>query len=517
MFDKRKDSAMPAHTNANTDYYEYIPSAETTLGKIEGFYEDGVAKFYGVPFARPPVGKLRFVPPQDALPWDGILDCTEKRAAALQIAGASGDHEYSEDCLYLNIWTPHDAQEQKNLPVLVLVHGGAFMQGSPNMSTFDGTSFAAEGVIQVNLAYRLNALGFAAFEEIEEQYGYLGNAGLLDLVKGLNWVHDNIESFGGDPDNVTIWGESAGSMLISDLMLSKETEGLFSKAIMQSGTTQVQHVLAPGGSGDRDKAIESTRRLMKVVGARTMEDIQRIDPMELVENAVFSFNMTKQNPQYCFPIFDGKLIPLDPVRAVNEGRLHSVDLLTGCNVDEGTIFIPPNSTKEDYENYMDRAFGDDRAIIEKRYPIDDEHSRIDRMRYLVKLHLDSGSQPFADAMLAKGRSAYLYEITYATQKLREKGIGTFHGMELPFVFDTLPADMQDENSIYVKDQIHKRWLGFIKYGDPNKGNDFTVKWPKYRIDDRKMIVLDTEQYIDTWPFTEDLRFLIENTRYPFLD
>ncbi len=492
------------------------PIAITASGTVRGFYEDGVAKYFGIPFAKPPTGNLRFLPPQDSQPWDGILNCKRKKPAAIQLVGASGDREYSEDCLYLNIWAPEDAQKKKNLPVLVLVHGGAFMQGSPNMVTFDGTSFAKDGVIQVNLAYRLNALGFAAFEEIEDEYGYLGNAGLLDLVQGLDWVHENIENFGGDADNVTIWGESAGSMLISDLMISKETKGLFSRVIMQSGTTQAQHVLAAHGNGVREKAIAATKRLMDVVGAETLEDMRQIDPMEFAENAVFSFNMTKQNPQYFFPIFDGKLIPLNPVDAVNAGKLNHVDLLTGFNADEGTVFIPPNSTKDDYLNYMRRCFGSDAGALEKRFPVDVKHSMIQRLRHYVKLHLACGSQTFADVLTAKGKNVFMYEITYATKKLREKGMGTFHGMELPFVFDTLPSDMQDDDSILVKDQIHKRWLGFIKNGDPNSQCDFSVEWPKYSTEEKKMIVLDTEQHLDTWPFAEDLEFLINNTNYPFL-
>lgn len=478
----------------------------TNNGDIRGLSEDGVRKFLGVPFAKPPLEDLRFVPPQDAVDWDGILDCTEKKPSALQISDDK-DVEYSEDCLYLNVWTPDDASETSELPVLVFIHGGAFAIGSPNLEKYDGTRFAKDGVIQVNIAYRLNGLGFTAFDEVEEEYGYAGNMGQLDQIKGLQWIQDNIASFGGDPHKVTVCGESAGSMSIANLMLADEAKGLFHRTIMQSGTSLMQSVLSPNSDGNKDEAKAMTQKLMESVGADKFEDMQKVDAGEVVNNSAFSIDMTEQTPQYFFPVFDGKLFPENPYDAIVNGKMNDMDIMTGFNTDEGSIFIPENTAEEDYEAYMDLVFGDKSDKVKKHYPLDAQHTSSDRLRQMVKLSLSLGSQVYGDALSERGNNVFLYEYAYTTDFLEGKALGAHHGMELEFVFDTLSSHLQDQTSERVKEDIHQMWLNFIVDGDPNGDGKSGIHWPLYNSDDKKFLKIDVKSSAEKSPLTEDLEFM----------
>lgn len=489
------------------------PEASTVNGKVQGFYEDGAAKFYGIPFAEPPIDELRFAPPRNPENWEDVLSCTEMKPSALQMESESRDLEYSEDCLYLDVWAPEDAKAEDGLPVFVFIHGGAFVQGSPNMPTYDGTEFANDGIIQVNLPYRLNALGFTAFEEMEDEYGYLGNTGLLDQIKGLEWIQENIDAFGGDPENVTICGESAGSMSVSSLMLAKDAEGLFDKAIMESGTILAQEVIAPESDGDRNNAIAMTDKLMKAVGAGDIDELRKTDGMDLVENSTFSFDVTVQTPQYFFPVFDGRLLPVDPYDAVTGNKMNDVDILTGFNTDEGSIFIPEDMTEEDYNRYLKTNFGENADAVRERYPVEDYGSYTEVLRYLVKINLAAGSQVFADTLTERGEDAYLYEFAYSTPELDEAGLGAYHSFELGFVFGTLGEDFQDDTSLKVQRDLHQRWLNFIVSGDPNKSGDSgedgdpEVKWPVYSSDKKQVLKIDETSSAETWPLTEDVEFL----------
>ena len=484
------------------------PTVKTVYGDIRGIYQDGVHKYYGIPFAKPPLNELRFAPPQDAEPWSGVLDCVKKKPSALQVPDKSNT-SYSEDCLYLNVWTPRTAKEGNNLPVLVYIHGGGFAMGSHNAETYNGIRFARDGVIQVNLPYRLNAFGFTAFEEIESKYGYLGNMAILDQIKGLKWVQDNIKAFGGNPKNVTLCGESAGSMCIANMLLSKDAEGLFHRVIMESGTCLAQQVVSSRASGNKYQAISNTRKLMNIVNAESVEDMEKIDGTELVDNSIFSFDMTKQTPQYFFPIFDGKLVPERPYDALIDGKVHPIDILVGFNADEGSIFIPSDTTVEDYENYMFEAFGDDAEKVKKRFPVDSENSIVNRLRYMVKLCLAGTTQVYADVLSDKGQNAYMYEFAYATDRMKQLGLGTYHGFELNFVFDTLAPSLKNFVSERIKNDVHQRWLNFIVNGNPNIGGEFEMPWPQYFSDEKQVLRFNENNSIETSPFGEDLEFLWE--------
>lgn len=256
-------------------------SAETALvetrthsGSVVGILSDDIAIFRGIPYAAPPVGELRFAPTKPVAPWTEPLDCTEFGATAVQKEARNG-LPMREDCLTLNVWTPalpKTGETGEKLPVYVYIHGGAYAQGSGSDPLYDGTAFAKRGIVAVTINYRLNVLGFFASKETLSRYGTTGNWGHLDQIEALKWIRENAASFGGDPDRVTIGGESAGSYSVSALMLSPLAEGLFQGAILESGT-----ILALGGSsfyskGSPERSAEVFRMMSWLFEARDDAD-----------------------------------------------------------------------------------------------------------------------------------------------------------------------------------------------------------------------------------------------------
>lgn len=476
-----------------------------TGGTIHGTNENGVHVFKGVPFATPPVGELRFAPPQPLIPWEGILDCSTFKNMPVQTQHIDG-LTYGEDCLYLNIWTPSDTKNKK-LPVFVFIHGGAFATGGANMDLYDGTRFAKEGVIQVNLSYRLNALGFLASTEMEEKYGYLGNSGILDQIAGLKWIHDNIEQFGGDPQNVTICGESAGAFSVSNLIMSPLAEGLFQKAIMESGNLLGQPIVAPLASGDAEQAIATTKKFMESVGAETIHELQKVDAETLSAASAFSTDVTSPSVTNFWPVFDGKVLPKDPYKALLSGNYNKVDIIAGFNTDEGSIFIPQGIDEETYKNYVSVIFGNQADKVLERFPVNAENTPTDRARYVILNGLRFGSDVFADEMIQHGQKAYLYQFDYHVPALVESGLGVMHGLELYFVFDTFPlTNVLPDNMVTSIDDVHCRWLNFIKTGNPNEGEELEVTWPEYTRDQKEIIVLGNEITTSVSPNQEDIEF-----------
>lgn len=455
-------------------------------GKVQGVREEGIIAFKGIPFAQPPIGELRFAPPEEALPWDGVLDCAEYRDWAMQMS--DGEVIGSEDCLYLNIWMPEDARG-KNLPVYVYIHGGAFAMGSPSKPMYDGTRFAQDDIIQVNIGYRLGGLGFLASEEVEEECGYLGNAGVLDQIAGLQWVQDNIAAFGGDPGNVTVGGESAGSFSVSNLIESPLAEGLFNRAIMESGNLLGQPLGLPQQPGDRETALRVSEAFMSHLGARDIADMRAMDAEEIVRASAFNLDMTNPSPYYLWPVFDGKVLPQNPYGFLVEGKVNGVDILAGFNTDEGTMFIPEGISEQVYIEYVERIFGSQSAAVLERYPVDAGHTATDRARYLFKMALRMGADAFADELSRQGHDVYFYEFAFSAPLLDEMGLGTSHALELPFVFDTFPDEVAlSEEDEAFKESVRAYWLGFIKTGDPNAEGEAT--WPKYSAEEKLMLVLD---------------------------
>lgn len=489
-----------------------ITVVTTANGKIQGTAVDDVVVFKGVPFAKPPVDELRFAPPEKPEAWDDIMECKEFKEISAQTRGNGVNG--GEDCLYLNVWAPKKSLEEppkEKLPVLVFIHGGAFAVGSTSDPMYDGTAFAKDGVICVTAAYRLNMAGFLASEVLEKEYGYLGNLGLLDQIESLKWVKDNIQNFGGDSNNITISGESAGAMSMSALTISPLSKGLFQKAIMESGSVFTQAIVDPKShGGDAGQSIARGAALMETLGASDLKELRALDINAMVEKSAFSMDLTNQNPLCLMPVYDGKIIPEDPYSSIKKGDMHEVSVLTGYNTDEGTSFVPEGITEETYIDFVTDIFGEQSGQVLERFPVDDNHSATDRARGLVKMSFQIGCQIYGDELAALGKDAYVYNFDYHVPQYDQSGMGVMHGLELPFVFDTFADDMVlPEDGEAVTEQIHDYWVSFIKTGNPNSKENQSPKWPKYNAGEKEILRINSNSQSISMEDQEELEFLTE--------
>lgn len=483
--------------------------ATTTLGRVQGLEQDGVSVYKGIPYAKPPVGSLRFRAPEPAEPWSDTLDCTEFGPSAMQ-PGAENIPAPDEDCLNLNVWTT--AQEGEKQPVYVFIHGGAYFQGSGAKSMYDCTNFAKDGVVGVTINYRLGALGFLGLEALKAEGGTTGNFGTLDQIEALKWVKQNISAFGGDPENITIGGESAGSFSVSALIMSPLAKGLFNQAIMESGCILDAAVVAPYAGGAPAATADLSKAYARQFGADDspagLERLRQTDAAALTSMSQFNMDMTLPNALSFWPINDGVVLPADPQKALADGDYNPVRLLVGNNRDEGVIFLPRNMDAGDYAAYAYRVLEPEAAEPAlSRWPVDDEHSASDRARQLLTLAgFRLGASTFADTLSQNGQPVYYYEFNY---DFLERPTA-YHAVELPFVFgnglDLLKLDKDEEK---MAADMHTAWVNFIKTGDPNQGTALAsgVVWEPYTSQTKSVMVIDDPWSAGRMSQTDDLDFL----------
>jgi para-nitrobenzyl esterase len=496
-------------------------SLSTKNGSIKGIQQDGIYVYRGIPYAKAPVGDLRFAPPQAVEPWTDVLDCTKygpriTQWLTTQTFMVLDNQEESEDALMLNVWTPSEPKKNDKLPVYIFLHGGGYALGSGNDKTLDGTSLAQNGVVAVTINYRISTLGFFASNETYNQYGTTGNWGILDQIKALEWVRDNIAEFGGDPEQVTIGGESAGSWSVSALLLSPLAKGLFHGAIMESGS--ILGILSSLSRGDLQKSIEESQELADIFGASdTAEGLAYLRQLDAyVLNYLSPFIVNQAAPQthfYLEPVFDGTVLPKDPVAALREGNYNNVNLLVGFNRDEGTIFIPSTVNADFYERYGSRIVGEDWAVVAERFPVNEENSAAQRAQQILAYAWFSACEKvFADALAPDSR-VFMYNYNFvAPGNPRSAAMGAYHTAEIPYVFNTLPIKGLTgvENEKLAK-EMHSRWINFIKNGDPNVGitPPTDTPWPQYDREKPEVIFFDNEVTTGTLPDQENLDFITQ--------
>lgn len=480
--------------------------AHTAHGPVTGAVGEEIVRFLGVPYAAPPVGALRFAPPAPPAPWQNPLDCTRFRDSACQSTELDPGVSHSEDCLYLNIWAPRGAAPG-SLPVLVYIHGGGFSDGSPQNPIYSGAQFAKNGVVQVNLTYRLNALGFMPFREIAEEYGNTGNTGLLDQIAALKWVRQNIAAFGGDPDRVTICGESAGSFSVSALLLSPLAKGLFTRAILESGNILGQPIVAPYAAGQPGAALAMAQAYAASLGAESLADMRRLDAKTIAAGSGFRGDLTRPNPFAFFPVFDGFVLPKQPYQALREGAFNPADILAGYNSDEGSLFVPTGASDEDYIRQCRTIFGADTPRVLARFPASQHVPARQRARELAKMGLRFGSDVYADEMSRRGQAVYCYNFNYRPQLLDAVGLGAMHALELLFVFDSSPKlPVRRAESLNFQRQVHHYWLNFVSEGDPNTGQPVDTPWPRYTAGEKLLLRLDSPMQPLPAPQAEEVAF-----------
>ena len=446
-------------------------------GQLTGVYTpDGAVEVYaGIPYAKPPVGDLRWREPQDPEPWDGVLAADHFAPMSMQPQNAAwyssmaqiiGYHDYeislddnfrdrnSEDALYLNIWKP--AGEQRDLPVLVYVHGGSLQTGQPWYADYRGEGLARKGVIVVNMGYRLGVFGFLADEELiaESPNGSTGNYGLLDQIKSLEWVRDNIAAFGGDPDNVTLAGESAGAACVSALCTSPLAKGLFRRVIAESSTTTAPQ---PAHSFQLlEDGLASGRQIKERFGVSSIAQLRELDAETLVSAADRIHHMT----------VDGYVLPETPYESYRKGVHNEEAILHGFNAQEGTAFILfDNADQKNYPAKVERMFGDLAGEALALYPADTDAQAKQNWIDLYSAYFFSyGHYCWSRQAADCGIPCYEYYFTKQNGRL-----GPWHSGEEVYCYGNIPASsrLYDESDRELSEIFCSYFANFCKTGDPN--------------------------------------------------
>lgn len=485
----------------------------TATGEVEGRERDGVSSFRGIPYAEPPVGRLRFRPPAPPEPWEGVRDSTSfgrpswQNVGGLQAVLGGAEMDCAEDCLTLNVQTP--ACDDAGRPVLVWIHGGGFTSGTSATAWYDGSRFVQRGdVVVVSVNYRLGALGFLWLGSLGEEFAASGVNGVLDQVAALRWVRDNVAAFGGDPGNVTVFGESAGAMSVATLLAVPSARGLFHKAIAQSGAGHncfephlaeeiTGSVLAELDLADPEAVLDVEPRLLVAAEAAVTSSLMR-NPGRLADRTGIAQAMPFQ------PVIDGHWLPMAPVDAVAQGSASGVPLLTGTNVDEWNLFRLMSPGDLDRPSLLDRldriaghghefhdAYATPRPDVS---PADlwsavltDYAFRVPAVR-LLDAHRHAA---------APGVSGFEYLFTWPTPAFGGL-MGSCHALEIPFVFDTLGragAEMflggpAGPELHALAAGMQEAWIAFARTGDPS--TEALGEWPAFDPVARRVMRFDTE-------------------------
>ena len=443
-------------------------------GDVRGIVnkEGTVEIFAGLPFAAPPVGSLRWKEPQDVIPWEGILEADHFAPMAMQnqsgalynfllnaYTHSKSDRTYngpmSEDCLYLNVWRPVGKAPEGGWPVLVYIHGGTLLTGQSWYEKYDGENLAANGIIVVNITYRVGVFGYFADAELaaESENGTTGNYGLLDQIKALEWVHNNIAAFGGDSGNVTIAGESAGSSSVNALCASPLTKGFFRRAIGESSSVIQQ--TPPHTFRTMEEALQMGSDIKKEFGCADIEELRALPASKLITTKYKNSSMT----------VDGYALPATPYEIYQRGENHEEALMNGFNKREAfgfTFFTKVN--KKNVAELLQPSFKDNTAAFLAQYGSSNN-------KQLKELYNDVFTavcftyphDKWTKTVAAQGKPVYEYYFS------RENGeIGTNHSGELIYAYRNVPKTKNYEARDYELEEIMSSyWLNFVKYGNPN--------------------------------------------------
>jgi para-nitrobenzyl esterase len=472
-------------------------------GLLQGEFLNDLTVYKGIPFAAPPVGDLRWKAPQPLAKWEGVKQVTKFAPAPMQ--GGNPPSGKSEDCLYLNVWTPAKSEKEK-LPVLVWIYGGGFSFGSTSEPVYNGENLAKKGVVLVSIAYRVGTLGFLAHPELsaENPNRVSGNYGLLDMIAGLEWIKKNIAAFGGDPNKVTIFGESAGGIAVSMLCASPLAKGLFHGAISQSGGS-----FGPSRSttypGENMKVLKEAEvagvNYAKNAGASNIAELREMNAEKLPSG---------WGSGSAWPIIDGYVIPDDQYRLYEAGKFNDTPILVGYNSDEGLSFSREKNPQEFIENVRKRygKFADD---LLKAYPLG-ENSIPKTARDLARdAAFGWHTWSWAKLQAKTGKSkAYFYYFDQHPDYPKDSpkyGFGSPHAQEVAYVFKNLDTSKPEttKSDIEISEAMATYWTNFAKYGHPNgKG---VPEWSAFNDKNKAVMYFEKKPHIGTVPSEEALKVL----------
>ncbi len=482
-------------------------TVETMSGPVRGDHKRGSFRIKGIPFAASPVDDLRFRPPQPPEPWTQVHDGTGRFPIAPQpmagmeaaAGGAGGSAQSEAGCLTLNVWTP--AADDAKRPVLFWIHGGGFLTGAGTIPWYDGSSFARRDVVVVSINYRLGALGFLELGGVDASFADSGNVGLLDQIAALEWVRDNIEAFGGDPTNVTIFGESAGGMSVGALLGTPSAAGLFHKAIPQSG--------AAANVATSASAQAAAAQLLDVLRVDDVDSLRRVPADALIEaqgRIRGEFGASGGLPFQ--PVVGGDTLPRQPLDAVAAGSAAGIPVMTGTNRHEMRLFtaLDPRIVPTDRDGVSAIAvkrFGeraDDLLAVYEAGGADTPARLFEAMSTDAIFRL-----PAIDLLDAQRGHAptYAYEFHYESSAFGGT-LGAAHAVEIPFALDNLDAGGASFFTGEVTDEMRTlatamadAWVSFARTGSPT--SDGLPEWPTYDEDTRSTMILDVDPTIEVDP------------------
>ena len=490
------------------------PVVNTKNGKIEGLLENGINVFHGVPYAAPPVGDLRWMPPQPVKPWSGVHSAKEFGPIAPQNAMPGGmlmqvPQPQSEDCLVLNIWTP--GLDNAKRPVMVWIHGGAFIMGSGSDPMYDSDKLPKRGnIVLVSINYRLGMLGFLRLKQTTGgRIPATGNEVLLDQVLALKWIKDNIEAFGGDPKNITVFGESAGSVSIACLMVMPDAKGLFQKAIMESG---VGSVSVPKEEADRCGELFLKFTGIKKDDAKAMRALTTDQLLELemkIRMASTGAGGTARVTSH-YPVIDGEVIPDVPNKLARQGAAKGILSIIGTNLDEYTLFgmMDPgfaNLTEADMKKRLTAmlpASGADELIEVYGKAVQKRGEQATPANILTAIITDImfriPSLDLVEAQRDNKTPVYNYMFTWKSPVMGGV-LKACHALEIGFVFGKYDAMFcgTGPEADKLSECMQDAWIAFAKTGNPSckcMGN-----WPEYG-NKRMTMVLGKDSHVEAAPF-----------------
>ncbi|MFA4878263.1 MAG: carboxylesterase family protein [Methanoregula sp.] len=471
-------------------------TVKTDAGSVAGMQQGDLRVFTGIPFAAPPTGDLRWRSPAPVKPWEGVKDTKVFSPACPQPTAADPVLNMSEDCLYLNVWTPATRADEK-LPVMVFLYGGAFGKIAGSMPIYNGTALAEKGVVVVTPNYRVGALGFLAHPELdsESENNVSGNYGLLDQIAAMQWVQKNIDKFGGDPSRVTIFGQSAGGESILIHLASPQSKGLFSQAIVESGTfwTNGAEIDALNSKADAEQLGQSYAQSLGYSGPGAIAQMRNL-PYQALTNATpwpaAPFEMV--NMRHFEPTIDGWLIPDSPDTLYRLHRINPVPLIIGNNADDGTTLAAgANMTVPAYQTFIRNRFGKDADAVLAKYPANSTAEVQTRLEQIMTDYDFTDAVEFvAQSMAETNTSTWRYQYSYV---LPGQPYGAFHGSEAILIFKVLPKT--DPVTESVSENLIDIWTRFAKTGNPNGG--MNVTWPNYTRQNGQYLIINNTPSVMT--------------------
>jgi len=490
--------------------HEHTVRTVTASGVVEGFTRHGVNRWRSIPYARPPVGGQRFRAPRPPQPWRGVRYCHSFANCAPQqraytLTGLGRYQPMAEDCLTLNVVTPQwagEAPDREPLPVMVFIHGGGYIMGSSATPIYDGAALARRGCVYVSVNYRLGALGCLDLSSLSTpDIPIENNLFLRDLVMALRWVRDNIAAFGGDPDNVTIFGESAGAHAVATLLAVPEAKGLFAQAISESP--------ASGMASSPEMAADAAKAFTRLLGAprtQAAQVLMRARPRDLVTalDTLLAHSLEDMSGAFAVgPTYGSEFLPEDPVVAMRKGSAHNIPLIVGTNADEGKLFtrflklLP--TTEAAIERLLSVAEPEVRARITAAYP-GYPKDREACVQLGGDFAFGSAAWQIAEAH-GTHAPTYVYRYDYAPPTLHWSGLGATHATELLAVFDiyrtrlgaALTAVIDRRSALKVTEHLQGRWHSFSRTGVPSDD------WPAYTRPGRPVMVFDRRTRVEYDP------------------